>query len=118
MATCKDCLHVEMCKDHLCHGFTADGCQHFKDRSRFVELPCKPLDTVYFIEFHADGNHQIRSGFASSVEYFACYKPLVTIRYNDNTLESTKHYLGLNAFMTREEAEAKLSKMDGGESNE
>lgn len=87
------------------------------DTVEAVVFPCKPLDTVYFIECHTDGNHKIRSGFALSVEYFACYKPLVTIRYNDNTLESTKHYLGLKAFMTREEAEAALAKMKGGDEN-
>lgn len=113
--TCKDCWHFEACKYMYEAAFDQQWfhfgtCDRFKDRSRFVELPCKPLDTVYFFEFHVDGNHQIRSGFASSVEYFACYKPLVTIRYNDNTLESTKHYLELNAFMTREEAEAELAR--------
>ena len=83
-----------------------------------VVLPCKPMDTVYFIECRTDGNHRIRSGFALSVEYFVCYKPLVTIRYNDNTLESTKHYLGLKASMTREEAEAAIAKMKGGEGHD
>lgn len=78
-----------------------------------VILPCKPMDTVYFIECRTDGNHKIRSGFALSVEYSVCYKPLVTIRYDDNTLDSTKHYLGLKAFMTREEAEAALAAMKG-----
>lgn len=82
-----------------------------------VVFPCKPMDTVYFIECRTDGNHKIRNGFALSVEYSACYKPLVTIRYNDNTVESTKHYLGLKAFMTREEAEAALAKMKEGAEN-
>ena len=55
MATCKDCIHVEVCREYIA-GLAAargveldakeletvlesDDCEHFKDRSRFVELP-------------------------------------------------------------------------------
>lgn len=46
--TCKDCVHYEVCKyyietalDGLDYklNMIADGCEDFKDRSRFVELP-------------------------------------------------------------------------------
>ena len=53
MATCKNCLHFEACKQW----YTAlpdkyhDGCEHFKTRSRFVELPCKLGDPVYIIVY-------------------------------------------------------------------
>ena len=44
MATCKECVHVEAClesdKDLIC--------RDYKDSSRFVELPCKVGDTVYW----------------------------------------------------------------------
>ena len=43
MATCKDCLHGDVCFTVL----NSMLCQHFKDRSRFVELPCKVGDRVY-----------------------------------------------------------------------
>ena len=43
MASCKDCLHSNVClesdKDLIC--------KDFKDSSRFVELPCKVGDTVF-----------------------------------------------------------------------
>ncbi len=57
MATCKDCLHVEACKQW----YTAlpdkyhDGCEHFKPRSCFVELPCKIGQTVYEVVFLRNG---------------------------------------------------------------
>lgn len=105
---------IEKSKGLMCSVCVAIKC--FVEQMPTVDAvvwPCKPLDTVYFIECRTDGNHKIRSGFALSVEYNVCYKPLITIRYNDNTLESTKHYLGMKAFMTREEAEAALAKMDG-----
>ena len=54
MASCKDCVHVEVCREYV-EGLAAargvrlsvkeldsvlecDDCKHFKDRSRFVEL--------------------------------------------------------------------------------
>ena len=48
MATCKDCLHIGICPN-LNHETVADKCPDFKDRSRFVELPCKVGDTVYVL---------------------------------------------------------------------
>ena len=60
MATCKDCLYVEACSSIL-SGFDVDieffskqisVCKNFKDRSRFVELPCKVGDTVYLDNLH------------------------------------------------------------------
>lgn len=55
MATCKDCVHVDVCCSYLSTAYNkcklatpdfkllknieCDECQHFKDRSRFVELP-------------------------------------------------------------------------------
>lgn len=63
MAKCKDCIHVGVCKDYVI-GFAearsvkldekelesvleCDDCDHFKDSSRFVELPCKVGDILY-----------------------------------------------------------------------
>lgn len=63
MAACKDCVHVDVCCSYLSTAYNkcklatpdfkllknieCDECQHFKDRSRFVELPCKVGDMVY-----------------------------------------------------------------------
>lgn len=60
MSTCKDCIHGDVCKAHVIEGVGIDfttfeklieknGCNQFKDRSKFIELPCKVGDTVYFI---------------------------------------------------------------------
>ena len=61
MANCNDCLCVDVCKMHsdivsadyypeiLRKKFEEESnCPHFKDRTRFVELPYKVGDTVYF----------------------------------------------------------------------
>ena len=54
MASCKDCVHVDVCEDITRHKLSPSRaekilpilrergktCELFKDRSRFVELPC------------------------------------------------------------------------------
>lgn len=60
MPKCRDCIHDKVCSEyfHAFWGHTANkhsdlinadpkDCPYFKDRSRFVELPCKVGDTVY-----------------------------------------------------------------------
>lgn len=60
MATCKDCVHAEVCRFKDLPAPLSDSyireseciekrCGNFKDRSRFVELPCKVGDKVYEI---------------------------------------------------------------------
>lgn len=61
MATCADCIHVEVCRMFVTDiaKFTGhqmddpkkleaemdiDGCEHFRDRGRFMELPCKVVN--------------------------------------------------------------------------
>ena len=59
MANCKDCLCVDVCKmrsdivsadyypEILKKKFEEEcNCPHFKDRTRFVELPCKVKDLI------------------------------------------------------------------------
>ena len=74
MATCKDCVHVEVCCSHLSTAYNkcklatpdfellknieCDECQHFKDRFQFVELPYKIGDKAFRIA----GNGEIEEG--------------------------------------------------------
>lgn len=51
MVSCKDCLSYEVCKHRDVFG-DMPICEHFKDRTRFVELPCKVGDTIYSIKNH------------------------------------------------------------------
>lgn len=36
--TCKDCIHNEMC--YATHTDDSPTCCDFKDKSRYIELPC------------------------------------------------------------------------------
>lgn len=63
MASCRDCKHYEKCdkvymyitmqrvcsefKKEPVDGMYIEGCEHFKDRTRFVELPCKIGSEVF-----------------------------------------------------------------------
>ena len=56
--TCKDCLCSDVCietRDQIqmlayqSRNDVEKVCSNFKDKSRFVELPCKVGDTVYYI---------------------------------------------------------------------
>ena len=53
MTSCNDCIHFDRCKGLYKFGrlqkTVSKGCPYFKDRSRFVELPCKVGDMVYMI---------------------------------------------------------------------
>lgn len=64
MPKCRDCLHWEVCNEYRgafwghkaqysspIVNASADSCIFYKDRSRFVELPCpiKPRDKVWYI---------------------------------------------------------------------
>lgn len=49
MTTCNDCLHYEVCKaiENELDMIPPSQCGCFKDKSRFIELPCDVGDTVY-----------------------------------------------------------------------
>ena len=115
MASCKDCLHVDVCCSYLSTVYNkcklatpdfeplknieCDECQHFKDRSRFVELPCKLGNSVFSLNpnrtFHA-----IRVDGAN-VE-------LIT----SQGFIFNQSLIGKTVFLTREEAERALKERE------
>ena len=121
--TCKDCLHYPVCK--VIEVGTID-CNHFKDKSRIVELPCNEGDTVYKIDSHpwesecGECEHFMPGGFGDPCE---CLKT----EYGNKAPEcrTIKEYkfglrdilnaigwgdFGKTVFLTREEAEEALRK--------
>ena len=105
MAACKDCLHGDVCFTVL----DSMQCQHFKNRSRFVELPCGAGDTVYYI-VNVNGEDTISSAVVDEV---AIYKS-GTIGYDCGVGEigfSSKS-IGKRVFLTQAEAEQTLAKQN------
>ena len=97
MATCKDCLHDEACEIYAgdLGENGAEKCVCFKDRNRFVELPCKVGDTVY----QTDG---IRI-YENKIE---------RIIFDTNNIGFDETSIGKSIFLTREEAERALKERE------
>lgn len=109
--TCKDCLHADVCYmvEHYGVDLTEDGqeydCNQFKDKSRFVELPCKIGDTVWCIRnFH--GHKHPQEGIVSEMLFTKEMKLLIRVKY-----VGCGHW-GEKIFPTREAAEAAINKKE------
>ena len=49
--TCEDCIHFEVCC-YVDRGLPI--CDSFKDKSKFIELPCSVGDTVFITREEAE----------------------------------------------------------------
>ena len=91
MKTCEDCIHFDICyRDIL-----ISVCDSFKDKSKFIELPCTIGDTVYMINSKIDP-------YAGDEYYTIIQAPFRV---------SMLHLIGKFLFLTREEAEKKLEEL-------
>lgn len=104
--TCKDCLYYECCsslnkefkkypKDYIGSDLVARNCSTFKDKSRFVELPCKVGDTVYQVG---------TDGILYSIE-------ITKMIYDTKGIAFDERAIGKTVFLTKEEAEVKLKEL-------
>ncbi|MCM1115692.1 MAG: hypothetical protein NC397_09370 [Clostridium sp.] len=133
--TCKDnCLHYEVCQDfkrnictvcnlrHAEFKINRDGlCDYFKDKSKYIELPCKVGDTVYvkgvplIISFlHIESEVYFVIQFDCD-DCFKCpfYEDEVSFEGEHDCrtrgyLEFSEKDIGKTVFLTKSEAEAKL----------
>lgn len=88
--TCKDCIHYDVCEgwqvDQRGEDL-ANGCTDFKDKSKYIELPCNIGNKVYIIDpFNG-----------------ICDMTLRNVHVND--------VLKNNIFLTKSEAEQKLKEL-------
>lgn len=100
MASCKDCMHEKVC-DYFGGDLNekgAENCVCFKDRNRFVDLPCKVGDTVY----QTDG---IRI-YENKIE---------RIIFDTNNIGFDETSIGKSIFLTREEAEQVIKERENNE---
>lgn len=120
MATCKDCVHAEVCRFKDLPAPLSDSyireseciekrCGNFKSCSRFVELPCKVGDKLYTIV----RGYKIRKWIVTDIfisDYFPLNETVITARDKDGSehMRFAEHYLGKTVFLTIEEAEQAL----------
>ena len=112
MPKCKDCVHWEACREYVtglaaARGvdldateleqiFDSDDCDHFHDRSRFVELPIKPGEKIFY--FDTKGR---------------IYESTVTqLIYGASGFLIGGYQIGKTVFLTREEAEQALKERE------
>lgn len=111
--TCKDCIHSGICRVErqpapLSDIYTYECdcieryCADFKDRSQFVELPCKLGDTVYYFNSAGEIFSQRVSGFIIN---------FVGILVDSDVMFDS-HMMGDRFFLTREEAEQALKERE------
>ena len=119
--TCKDCIHYDVCaingvdventtfKKELC-------CGEFKDKSRFVELPCKLGDSIFYVHRNSKGNNSIFkvNVFGIVVNIYDDFKKIylkIIYKNTDGYIDRATAIYGVNAFSSLEEAELKLKEL-------
>ena len=77
--------------------------KNLEEQGLLLRLPTE----AYFIK-----NNNVCKGWVQEVVYSVCYKLLLDIRYDDNSLDNYRGYLGNDVFLTKEKAEQKLKEMN------
>ena len=117
--TCKDCIHYDVCHKkewYLELGNISEHegvdkvCKFFKDKSNFIELPCKVGDTVYIIE-----NNSVKKWYVGIIkntgEYWKCELKSNKNKYKYDFRFAKFDDFGKTVFLTKKEAEAKLKEL-------
>ena len=119
MSKCENCIHIGVCL------FTKDKvCDHFKDKSLFVELPVKVGQMVYRIASYGNSRNQIISNEIEENQVIAIYmQEELKTQYNRGGIEISfdttyaegydKEDIGELIYLTKEQAEAKLKEIEG-----
>lgn len=128
--TCKDCIHCDVCTQDILatdlHPYidfsvrddVEESCDDFKDKSKFIELPCAVGDTVYTILYHNVFEAEVVCIrpfiFKNRIEYRG--NVVITMEdpfYSDGRLLEQELFtvFDKDTFLTREEAEKKLEEL-------
>ena len=76
------------------------------EQGRLIKIP---LEAYCIVDF------KVRKGFVLEETYHMSRKPLLVVRYDDNSLKNHRGHLGISVFLTKSEAEAKLKELRGEE---
>lgn len=111
MTICKKCLHGVVC---LASDVRTLVCNQFKDSSRYIELPCKVGDVVYYVMDLGLVHGQVleskvlRIEIQDEMRFYA--KTVKHYRYNYLWFDSAD--LGKTVFLSREDAENALKERE------
>lgn len=121
--TCKDCIHYDVCENYLNYldktiqgkaGFLKihkKKCPYQKDKTKYIELPCKVGDTVYYIEDH--NNERKIITLCCSMIFMRGDGNYVQLIFPNNRTSKSFNFInfGRCLFLTKAEAEAKLKEL-------
>lgn len=121
---CKQCIHYDMCggftptdMDSDVFEYCREGrtdeipdieerCNSFKDKSRFIELPCKVGDVVWWTDGCTRFAHKVE---VTRISYTAEYGfDMSGFTRNQTHKMFNERDIGKTVFLTREEAERAL----------
>lgn len=109
--TCKDCLHFDACDKwtgiDLILSEYQTNCKDFKDKSRFIELPCNVGDTVYFVK---SAFRILSEPKAEKIVKIEIYEHEIIYRTETRVFDILK--INISVFLTREEAEQALKERE------
>ena len=77
--------------------------EDLEEQGLLLRLPTE----AYFIK-----DNIVCKGWVQELVYSPCRKLLLDIRYDDNSLDSYRGYVGNTVFLTKAEAEQKLKEME------
>ena len=109
--TCEECLHYDVCKalEGEVGMIPASQCGCFKDKTKFIELPCKFGDTVYL---KLKGVADIIKGNVRKISFNYKNELVICISRKQSNYYTTGNYkmssFGKTVFLTPEEAEKAL----------
>lgn len=117
--TCKDCVHYEVCEttypDLELPFVNLEKCRLFKDKSKFIELPCKVGDKVWFIKFMWNYAKQPISAMVCGIKTFSSSGTFTftALTHENNVSRSfINQDIGKTVFLTKEEAEQALKERE------
>ena len=124
--TCKDCIHYNVCQDYdnrvmLDIYNMAEKCKYFKDKSRYIELPCNLGQIVYDVVLCDDDIYRIFEMKVSTIVAFGSLyeganRPpfLWNIHLTDNYTHAYRTFsdIGTKIFFTKEKAEERLKELN------
>ena len=119
--TCKKCIHYNVCCELMAQlHWKPELCRSFKDRNRFVELPCKLGDSIFYIHRSSQGNNYILKAdvlgvIVSIYEEFKRIYLRIIFEDSRGYTDITTDIYGVNAFSSSEDEETRLKELGGNE---
>lgn len=107
---CKECVHEKVCRTRefpSIEEILKDGCPHYKDKSLFVELPCKVGRVVYVLRSQTSNgkNLYLRE---ERISHYRVFTDHIFMCFESGRLSVPNYLWNKTVFLNRDEAEKKL----------